>query len=87
MHGWTGKILRINLNNSEIKQISTEPYTERYLGGRGIATKLYWETVTPGVKAFDPANRLILMTGPLVATGVPGATRMAVAGKSPMTYP
>ncbi|HEY78380.1 MAG TPA: hypothetical protein G4O09_04635 [Dehalococcoidia bacterium] len=87
MHGWTGKILRVNLSSSEIKQISTEPYAERYLGGRGIATRLYWETVTPEIEAFDPANRLIFMTGPLVATGVPGATRMTVVGKSPMTYP
>ncbi len=87
MHGWAGRILRVDLTNSEVTQISTQPYAEKYLGGRGIASRLYWETVGPEVKAFDPENRLIFMTGTLVATGSQGATRMSVVGKSPMTYP
>ncbi len=87
MHGWTGKILHVNLSNSEIKEIFTQPYAERYLGGRGIASRIYWETVTPEVKAFEPENRLMFMTGPLVATGVQAATRLSVIGKSPMASP
>ena len=87
MYGWTGKIVRVDLSNSSIDEFSTEPYARQYLGGRGIASRIYWETVTPEIKAFEPANRLIFMTGPLVATGAQGASRMAVAGKSPMTYP
>jgi aldehyde:ferredoxin oxidoreductase len=87
MYGWMGKILHINLNNSEIKTIATQPYAERYIGGRGIASRIYWETVTPETKAFDPENLLIFMTGPMVATGAQAATRLAVIGKSPMTIP
>jgi aldehyde:ferredoxin oxidoreductase len=87
MYGWTGKILHVDLSNSQINHIPTQPYAERFLGGRGIASRLYWEKVTPGVGAFDPENRLIFMVGPLVATGVQGASRMSVAGKSPMTLP
>jgi aldehyde:ferredoxin oxidoreductase len=87
MHGWMGKIMQVNLNNSEITQFSTKPYAEKYLGGRGIASRLYWEAVAPETGAFDPKNRLIFMTGPLVATGAQAATRMSVIGKSPMTYP
>ena len=87
MHGWTGRTLHVNLSNSEIKEILTEPYAEKYLGGRGIASRIYWETVRPDVNAFGPGNKLIFMTGPLVATGVQAANRMAVIGKSPMTYP
>ncbi len=87
MHGWAGKILRVNLSKTEIKQVSTQQYAERYLGGRGIASRLYWETVAPEVKAYDPENRLIFMTGPLVATGTQAANRLSVVGKSPMTIP
>jgi aldehyde:ferredoxin oxidoreductase len=87
MNGWAGKILHVNLSSSETKEILTEPYAKKYLGGRGIATRIYWETVSPKIKAFDPENRLIFMTGPLVATGAQAATRMSVIGKSPMTYP
>jgi aldehyde:ferredoxin oxidoreductase len=82
-----GKILHIDLSNSQINVIPTLRYAEKYLGGRGIASRLYWEKVTPAVKAFDAENRLIFMTGPLLATGAQGAARMCVAGKSPMAYP
>lgn len=87
MYGWMGKILHIDLTGSRAEHISTQPYAEKYLGGRGLASRLYWEKVTPDVKAFDPENRLIFMTGPLLATGAQGAARMSVSGKSPMAYP
>ena len=87
MNGWMGKILLVDLSDSKISEIETKPYAEKYLGGRGIASRLYWEKLTPDVKAFDPENRLIFMTGPLLATGAQGAARMCVAAKSPMAYP
>ena len=82
-----GKILHIDLTSLKINVIPTSPYAEKFLGGRGIASRLYWEKVTAAVKAFDPENRLIFMTGPLLATGAQGAARLCVAGKSPMAYP
>jgi aldehyde:ferredoxin oxidoreductase len=87
MHGWMGKILRVDLSTSKVSEFSTQPYAEKYLGGRGIASRIYWENVKPEIKAFDPENYLIFMTGPLVATGAQGATRMSVVGKSPMASP
>ena len=87
MHGWMGKILHVDLSNGKISEIATQPYADKYLGGRGLASRLYWEKVTPEVKAFDTENRLIFMTGPLLATGAQGAARMSVSGKSPMAYP
>ncbi|MCJ7605088.1 MAG: hypothetical protein MUO19_03530, partial [Dehalococcoidales bacterium] len=87
MNGWMGKILRVNLTDGALTEIPTMDYAGKYLGGRGVASRLYWEQVTPEVKAFDPENRLIFMTGPLLATGAQGAARMCVSGKSPMAYP
>jgi aldehyde:ferredoxin oxidoreductase len=87
MHGWMGKILQVDLTAGKMTEIATRNYAESYLGGRGIATRIYAETVPPEVKAFDPENSLIFMTGPLVATGTQAATRMSVVGKSPMTLP
>jgi len=86
MYGWTGKILYVNLNNSEVKTTSTQLYTEQYLGGRGIASRIYWETVAPEIKAFDPENRLIFMTGPIVAAGAQAANRMSVIGKDVLLF-
>lgn len=87
MYGWMGKILNVNLTDSKITEIPTQPYAEEYLGGRGIASRIYWERVSPEVKPFDPENCLIFMTGPLVATGAQAATRLTVVGKSPMAFP
>lgn len=82
--GYAGKILRINLSTREITSAPTETYTEKFLGGRGIAAKIHWDEVPDGIDAYDPENRLVVMTGP--AGGVPGlaASRWQVSGKSPI---
>jgi aldehyde:ferredoxin oxidoreductase len=87
VYGWTGKILDVDLSTGMISEIETRKYSRKYLGGRGMASRIYWERVAPQTGVFDSQNHLILMTGPLVATGAQGATRMSIAGKSPMTYP
>ncbi len=87
IYGWCGKILKVDLTDSKISELDTMNYADRFLGGRGIATKIYWDTVEPRVAAFDPENCLIIMSGPLGATGAQGASRFVVAGKSPMLLP
>jgi aldehyde:ferredoxin oxidoreductase len=86
-YGWCGKILKVDLSSEVITEIDTHPYADRFLGGRGIATRLYWEYVPATARAFDPENYLIFMTGPLTATGAQGASRFEVVGKSPMLMP
>ena len=86
-YGWCGKILDVNLSGSRITERPTLDIAERFLGGRGVATRIYWEEVGARIGAFDPENRLIFMTGPLGATGAQGAARFVVAGKSPMRMP
>ena len=78
MYGWMGKILNINLTTSEISLRDTKQYVEKYLGGRGIASRIYWQHVKPETAAFDPENHLIFVTGPLVATGAQGAMRVSI---------
>ena len=87
IYGWCGKILKVDLSDSRIFELQTMDYANRFLGGRGIATRIYWEEVGSDVSAFDPENRLIFMTGPLGATGTQGASRFEVVGKSPMLMP
>lgn len=87
MYGWMGKILRVNLSNLKISEFPIQSYVDYYLGGRGIASRLYWEEVPPEVKSFAPENKLFFITGPMVGTGAQAATVMAVAGKSPCCFP
>jgi aldehyde:ferredoxin oxidoreductase len=86
--GYAGDILRVNLTSRRISSVPTIEYAARFLGGRGIAAKVYWDEVAPEVKAFDPDNRLMFMTGPLagVSPGV-GGVRWLVCGKSPTAKP
>ena len=85
--GWTGKILRVDLTNQKTEEIETSEYSKRFLGGLGIAAKIYWDEVKPEVTAFSPENRLIFMTGPLCGTQVPAAPRWVVCSKAPMPVP
>ena len=64
IYGWCGKILKVDLSISKINELNTRDYADRFLGGRGIATRIYYDSVKPGTAAFDPDNCLILMNGP-----------------------
>lgn len=83
--GYAGKILKVDLPGGDIGEIPISLYTPKFLGGRGIAAKIYWDEVPPEIKAFDPENELIFMTGPLA--GFPGlaGSRWQICGKSPST--
>jgi len=85
--GWTGRILSINLTDGKTSGIETDKYQDSYIGGRGIASRLYWENLSSGTSAFDPLNHLFFMTGPLAGTKAQAASRWIVLGKSPLVYP
>jgi aldehyde:ferredoxin oxidoreductase len=86
-YGWTGAILHIDLTSRKITTLPTSRYSDRFIGGLGIAEKIYWDSSSPDTQAFAPDNPLIMMTGPLCGTIAPSAPRMVVCGKSPATYP
>jgi len=67
--------------------LPTADYADRFLGGRGIAAKIYWDEVPPEVKAFDPGNRLIFATGPLAGFRGVSGSRWQICGKSALTTP
>jgi aldehyde:ferredoxin oxidoreductase len=87
IYGWTGKILKIDLTTGKTSLIPTMDYAERFIGGRGINAKLHYDEVAAHVGAFDPENKLTIMTGPLDGTIAPTSGRVEVGGKSPQTYP
>jgi aldehyde:ferredoxin oxidoreductase len=86
MHGYRGKILRVNLNDLSWK---TEPLNHsealKFIGGRGFGSKIMFDEVDPTVDAFDPANKVIIATGPMTGTPTPAGGRYMVVTKSPLT--
>lgn len=84
---WVGQILHIDLSSGKVSTLPTLPYAEHYLGGRGLAIRLAWDMLPPGIMAFDPANALFFMPGCLVGTPAPSAGRVTICGLSPQGYP
>ncbi len=82
--GYAGQILRVNLTTGVTERIPTGRYSDLFLGGRGIAARIYWEEVPPETNPFDPENRLIFATGPATATTGFCGSRWQVCGKSPL---
>ena len=87
IHGWMGRLLEIDLSSGTISERDTMPYLDDYLGGRTLAARLAWESIPAGIDAFDPENRILIMTGPLTGTPAPTTGRTIMSGVSPRTYP
>lgn len=86
-HGYAGDILRVDLSSRTSARTPTSEYADRFLGGTGIAAKIYWDEVPPGVRAFDPENRMVFMTGPLAGLSGLSGSRWQVSGKAPAMNP
>ena len=86
-YGWTGKILWVDLTEGKITNVPTSDFEpEKYLGGVGLNTRIFWELGSPKVNAFHPDNPLLISIGPL--TGAFGPfNRAEVCGIAPQTYP
>jgi aldehyde:ferredoxin oxidoreductase len=84
--GFAGKEFEIHLTKRIIKKnySNVEHYT-KFLGGRGIATKMFVERISPDTDPFSPHNPLIFSAGLLTETLTPGANRTTLVTRSPQT--
>jgi aldehyde:ferredoxin oxidoreductase len=85
--GWAGKILWVDLTKAKISTIPTSDFEpEKYLGGVGLNSRIFWELGAPKAAAFDPDSPLLISAGPL--TGAPGPfNRAEICGIAPQSYP
>lgn len=83
---YNGKIARINLTTGEIKveDLNMELAT-KFIGGRGLGTKMLYDEGVATVDPLSPENKLIYITGPMTGTKSPTAGRYMVVTKSPLT--
>jgi|MudIll2142460700_1097286.scaffolds.fasta_scaffold09111_3 aldehyde:ferredoxin oxidoreductase len=86
MKGWIGKILRVDLTKGESKVEELDPKLgAKFIGGRGLGSKILSDEIDPKVDPFSPNNKLIMATGPLTGTGASAAGRYMVITKAPLT--
>jgi aldehyde:ferredoxin oxidoreductase len=77
-------ILRVDLTRKSVRQERMDPETtDLFLGGPGLGAKVLFDEVAPGISPFDPANKLIFMTGPLTGTPAPRAPATEWFSNSP----
>jgi aldehyde:ferredoxin oxidoreductase len=86
-YGYAGKILNVDLSTGENNEISGAGYMDRFLGGKGIGARLFWEMVPPGTGALEPDNCLVCATGPVTGFFGLAGCRWEICGKSPARRP
>ena len=80
------KIARINLSTGEIKVEKLDlELAHKFIGGRGLGTKILYDEGVATVDPLSPENKLIYITGPMTGAAAPSTGRYMVVTKSPLT--
>jgi aldehyde:ferredoxin oxidoreductase len=87
MHGWTNRLLRVDLSAGRIWAEETAPRVPDFVGARGLAAKILWDEYPEPVAPFDPRNPLMVMPGALTGTIAPYSGRTNVCAFGPQGYP
>lgn len=86
MFGYMGKLLRINLTDRTIKVEDLDlELAKKFVGGRGLGTKMLYDEIDPKIDALSPENKLFFINGPLSGTPTPTGGRYMVVTKSPLS--
>jgi aldehyde:ferredoxin oxidoreductase len=84
--GLTGSMLRVDLTQGEVKRVPTpRDLFARFLGARGVGAYVLFHELAPHTDPLGSENKLIFLTGPLVGTMAPGANKITVSFRSPLS--
>jgi aldehyde:ferredoxin oxidoreductase len=88
VHGYVGKILRIDLTERKISTIDTKT-CEKWGGGHGMGSALFFDLVKDKtIGPLDPRNVVTIMSSPLSGTLAPAVSaRTEVQGVGLQSYP
>jgi aldehyde:ferredoxin oxidoreductase len=84
--GFAGKSLYINLSTGKIMTKSLDrKLIKKFIGGVGITSWMLYNFIDRKMDSFSPENVLIFGVPPLVGTLAPGASRVFVQSRSPVS--
>jgi len=79
------RILRVDLTRGKARVEGLDPEDARlFLGGKALGTLLVYREVPPGTDPLSPGNVIVFSAG-LFNALVPGASKISVVSKSPLT--
>lgn len=85
-HGYTGKILHVDLSKGLLSvEEPEEAFYRKYMGGSALAMYYLLNELPPGVDPLGPENVLVMALSVLTGTAISGQSRMTAAAKSPLT--
>ncbi|MFO7741043.1 MAG: aldehyde ferredoxin oxidoreductase family protein [Anaerolineae bacterium] len=86
MHGYSGRVLHIDLTNRK-RWVESKPeeWYKTYIGGVSMATRLCWENIETGCDPLSPGNPICIANGLFAGTPVPVGGKYGMASKSPLT--
>jgi aldehyde:ferredoxin oxidoreductase len=85
-YGFHGKYAEVELGRGDVRYLPLEDaLVADYLGGRGLATRLFYDAVDPRCDPLGPDNVVVIAASPLVGTNAPTAGRGHMVFKSPLT--
>jgi aldehyde:ferredoxin oxidoreductase len=77
--------MTVDVTEREAHESDIDDVLERYLGGRGVATKVAHDRIPVDADPFGPENRVYFSTGPLQLSRMSCTGRMNTTGLSPLT--
>jgi aldehyde:ferredoxin oxidoreductase len=88
LFGYAGRVLYVDLETGKTRvEKLNEDYAKAYIGGIGLAMRMWMANSKAGVDPFSPDNPLVLALGPVSGTMFPtGGNGHAFVAKSPATY-
>ncbi len=85
-HGFTGKILRVDLTHGSIQtQKLGDEFYRLYPGGKALAAYFLLRNLAPHTDPLSPGNLLVLANGLLTSAPFSTATRFTASARSPLT--
>ncbi|WP_430505719.1 aldehyde ferredoxin oxidoreductase family protein [Haloparvum sp. PAK95] len=81
----SGSLLTVDLADRDTSQEDIDPINERYIGGRGVGTRLAHERIPFDADPLGSDNRLVFTTGPMQSSNMSFTGRMNCTGVSPLT--
>jgi aldehyde:ferredoxin oxidoreductase len=84
--GYTRKILRVKLTEGKVVTEELQNgQLKKYIGGAGLAARMLYDEIEPGIDPLSHRNKVIFLAGPLAGTIAPTGSRIGAYTKSPMT--
>ena len=86
MHGFNGRIARIDLTAGKVTEEHPDiDFYRQFLGGRGFIAHYLLSELPPNIDPLGPENKLIFALGALTGHPFVGSGRNSIGSKSPLT--